>query len=109
MPERRRGIDPQRATQLESLLQKAFNAAGIYMGPEMTPSRIGDYLLRDMESQSELTYFEALRRYMDSESVDIELQFFIGAVWGDLYEVGDTKILEERLRKTEERIASKRV
>jgi len=94
MPERRAGLDPQRAEELEQLLEDQFAAMGLGRKTEPEHYSAGDFIDFRLQSQPQSSAEEVLNVYMDALNNPTRLRLQIGLVWGELYGAGDLSQLK---------------
>lgn len=107
MLERRRELEPERAEQLERVLNGLFEKAigsglGRAKGDEgLSMSEIVDRRMGDAQRHElDVTPVEALIRYLDGRAVHHSSQIKIAAVFGELYGVGDVSGIENQLGRS---------
>lgn len=94
MPERKAGLDGQRAEELERLLEDQFAAMGLGRKTEPEHYSAGDFIDFRLQSQPRSSADEVLNAYMDALNTPTRLRFQIGLVWGELYGAGDLSQLK---------------
>jgi len=106
MPERREGLDPDRAEYLERVLNGLFEGAiagSLGRKDEDLGLSMLDIIEKRVEETRRLTKleqtpFDALMGYLDARAVDSFYKTQIALVFGELYGAGDVSKIEERLR-----------
>ncbi len=101
MPERQEGINPQRADELERLLERQFEIAGLgkpdfYKGQsaiEIIDSNLGRHPTK--------TFSDVLDQYLQARAVEPGLRVQIALICGELFGTGDLSDIRSRLERIE--------
>ena len=105
MPERRDGLEPKRAEQLESILDEQFDVAGLGKGEYsegLSAVKILDRIQREMDG---ISVGDALDLWCDWRAVDSSFRTNMALVVGELYGAGDLSSMKERIERRNEAIA----
>lgn len=101
MPERREEINPQRADELERLLERQFEIAGLgkpdfYKGQSAT-----EIIDSNLRSHPTKTLSDVLDQYLEARAVDSQLRVQISLICGELFGAGNLSDIENRVERSE--------
>ena len=100
MLERREGINPERAAQLEALLERQFEVAGLGKAEVHQGLTALEIIERGLREHPIPTLANVLDGYFQARAVDSQLRVHIALICGELFGTGDLSSIESRLDKT---------
>lgn len=111
MPERREGLDTPRAAELEEILERQFEIAGLGKSEFSGGLSAVEIIDRDIAEMSRLnissTLADVLDSYFQSRVVDIQLSVQMALICGELFGAGDLSQIKTRLARSEARAAGR--
>jgi len=101
MPERRQGLNPLRAAELEFCLERQFIIAGLGK-PEAEQGLTANAIIEKKMRERNCTLDQALDSYLQARVVDSQLQVQIALICGELFGADDLSQMEARLKRSED-------